>query len=96
MNMNGRELVAWNMRRLRVAKGFSQERLADEAEVDRTYISRFERKMENPSIGVVEKIAEALGVHIVELLIQPDPDDIAPQPLRPEAGRTPSPCLISV
>ena len=89
MNMNGRELVAWNMRRLRVAKGFSQERLADEAEVDRTYISRLERKMENPSIGVVEKIAEALGVHIAELLVQPDPDDIAPQPLK--AGRRPNP-----
>ncbi len=89
MQMNGRELVAWNMRRLRVAKGFSQERLANEAEVDRTYISRLERKMENPSIGVLEKIAGALGVHIADLLVMPDADDIAPKPLK--AGRRPNP-----
>ncbi|HCE22378.1 MAG TPA: transcriptional regulator, partial [Hyphomonas sp.] len=62
--MNARELVAWNMRRLRVAAGLSQEHLANAAGVDRTYVSRLERKMENPSIGVLEKVSEALGVHI--------------------------------
>jgi transcriptional regulator with XRE-family HTH domain len=83
--MNSRDLVAWNMRRLRVAKGLSQERLAHDAGVDRTYVSRLERKVENPSIGVLEKIAAALQVHISELLVEPGPDDMAPKPLK--AGR---------
>jgi transcriptional regulator with XRE-family HTH domain len=73
------------MRRLRVAKGISQERLANEAGVDRTYVSRLERKLENPSVGILDKIAEALGVHITELLIEPKKDAMAPKPLK--AGR---------
>lgn len=84
--MNGRELVAWNMRRLRVAKNISQERLANEAGVDRTYVSRLERRMENPSIGILDKIAEALGAHVSELLLEPTDMD-EPQPLK--AGRRP-------
>jgi transcriptional regulator with XRE-family HTH domain len=84
--MNGRELIAWNMRRLRVAKDISQERLANAAVVDRTYVSRLERKMENPSIGILDKIAEALNVHVSELLREPDTSD---QPLPLKAGRKP-------
>ena len=83
--MNARELVAWNMRRLRVAAGYSQEKLGDVAGIDRTYVSRLERKMENPSIGVLEKVSEALGVHIGEMFVEPDPDEKAPRPLK--AGR---------
>lgn len=85
--MNGRDLVAWNMRRLRVAKDISQERLANEAGVDRTYISRLERKLENPTIGILDKVAEALGVHVAELLAEPEWQEAAPKPLR--AGRRP-------
>lgn len=66
--MNGRELISWNMRRLRGEKGISQERLANEAGVDRTYVSRLERMKENPSIGILEKIANTLGAHVSELL----------------------------
>ena len=44
--MDSRELVAWNMRRLRVEAGLSQEKLAELATVDRTYVSRLERMME--------------------------------------------------
>ncbi|PKR89084.1 transcriptional regulator [Pleomorphomonas diazotrophica] len=84
--MNGRELVAWNMRRLRVAKDISQERLANEAGVDRTYVSRLERKMENPSIGILDKIASALDAHVSELLREPDTSE-QPTPLK--AGRKP-------
>ena len=84
--MNGRDLIAWNMRRLRVAKDISQERLANESGVDRTYVSRMERKLENPSIGIMDKIADALGVHVSELLAEPDSNE-APKPLR--AGRRP-------
>lgn len=83
--MNGRELVAWNMRRLRVALGVSQEVLALEADIDRTYVSRLERKLENPSISVIERLAAALGVPVADLLIQPPSEEAEPQPLK--AGR---------
>lgn len=84
--MNGRELISWNMRRLRGAKDISQERLANEAGVDRTYVSRLERMMENPSIGILEKIANALGAHVSELLREPVDGE---EPKRLTAGRKP-------
>jgi transcriptional regulator with XRE-family HTH domain len=83
--MDGRQLVAWNMRRLRVARGVSQERLGNDAGVDRTYVSRLERQLENPSIAILEKIARVLGVHISELLAEPPVGSSQPKPLR--AGR---------
>ncbi len=84
--MNGRELISWNMRRLRGEKGISQERLANEAGVDRTYVSRLERELENPSIGILEKITDALGAHVSELLREP----VAGEKLtKVKAGRKP-------
>ena len=62
--MDARELLAWNMRRLRVERGLSQEKLALDSAIDRTYVSRLERQIENPSIGIVEKLALTLGVPI--------------------------------
>jgi transcriptional regulator with XRE-family HTH domain len=56
------------MRRLRGAKDISQKRLAKEADIERAYVSRLERKMENP--GILEKIAAALGGHVSELLVE--------------------------
>jgi transcriptional regulator with XRE-family HTH domain len=73
------------MRRLRVAKDISQERLANEADVERAYVRRLERKMENP--GILDKIATALGAHVSKLLIEPMDGD-EPQPLK--AGRRPN------
>ena len=49
------------MKRLRKERGWSQEALAAEAGLDRTYISGIERKVKNPTITVVERIAMALG-----------------------------------
>lgn len=85
--MDSRELVAWNMRRLRVDLKFSQDKLAELAGVDRTYISRLERMMENPSINILDKIAVALRVSIAELFVPPSAEDAPPKPLR--AGRRP-------
>jgi transcriptional regulator with XRE-family HTH domain len=53
---------------LRVGRGRSQEDLALEAEVDRSYMSRLERGRVNPTVGVLEQIAGALDAHIVEFL----------------------------
>ena len=56
------------VRKARLAKGFSQEELAHEADSNRTYISDVERGTRNPSIEVVERIAKALGVSMGHLL----------------------------
>jgi transcriptional regulator with XRE-family HTH domain len=53
---------------LRVEKGWSQEKLALTADLDRTYIPSIEKGERNVSITVIEKIANALDVEIIELL----------------------------
>lgn len=58
--------VARNLRRLRVAKGLAQESLAVDADVDRTYVSRLERGLENPSVAILDRLAKALGADIQE------------------------------
>ncbi len=50
------------VRALREQVGLSQEALADEAEVDRTYMSKIERGLANPSYTVLLKLAGALRV----------------------------------
>lgn len=57
-----------NIRRLREAKGLSQEQFADEAGIHRTYVSDLERGSRNPTIRVVERVASALGVTASEIL----------------------------
>jgi transcriptional regulator with XRE-family HTH domain len=79
--MDARACVAWNIRRLRVDKEVSQEAFAVDAGIDRTYVSRLERGMENPTVAVLEGIAKALGVEIEALFAQPEPDEEAPGPL---------------
>jgi transcriptional regulator with XRE-family HTH domain len=83
--MNGKELLSWNIRRLRVARGLSQEQLAVDAGVDRTYVGRVERGVENPSVGNLEKLAGALGAELVDLFRKPRAGEREPQPL--PAGR---------
>ena len=51
---------AANLRKLREAKGYSQEELANRAGLDRTYVSGCERGVRNPSLISVEKFANAL------------------------------------
>lgn len=56
------------MKRLRKDHGWSQERLADEASLDRTYISGIERMTRHPTITSVQKIVDALDTSFSELL----------------------------
>jgi transcriptional regulator with XRE-family HTH domain len=65
--MNGRGLLARNLRRIRVEKGLSQERLAFDASVDRAYLGGIERETENPTVDVLDRIAATLEVPMVEL-----------------------------
>lgn len=66
--MDVRQRLGTNLRRLRQAKGFSQEAFAFEAGIHRTYVSDIERGARNPTITVVENLAIALGVTASELL----------------------------
>ena len=61
-------MFARNLRALRQAQGISQEELAHQAGIDRTYVSALERCVYNASIDVVDRLANVLGVEAAELL----------------------------
>lgn len=63
-------LFARNMRRIRLEKKLTQENLAEGAGLHPNYISSVERGERNISIGNIERIACALGVHMAELLVE--------------------------
>lgn len=65
--MEWEAIVGANIRRLRKAKGLTQEQLAHEAEIAMRYIAGVERGEENPSLRYLVKIAEALEVEPVDL-----------------------------
>jgi transcriptional regulator with XRE-family HTH domain len=69
--MDIRKQVGNNVQRLRQARGLSQEELAFEAELHRTYISGVERGVRNPTVTVLAKIAGALKVAPEQLLKSP-------------------------
>jgi transcriptional regulator with XRE-family HTH domain len=85
--MRARALVARNLRRLRVGRELSQEVLAVDAGIDRTYVSRLERGLENPTVAVLEKLARALSSNIEEFFRVPRAGEAAPKPLK--GGRRP-------
>lgn len=59
-----------NVRRMRLERGYSQERLAGDAEIDLTYMGGIERGRRNPSLLVMGRVAKALNVTILELLAE--------------------------
>jgi transcriptional regulator with XRE-family HTH domain len=61
-------ILAKNVRILRKEIGLSQEELAFQCDIDRTYISKVERGIANPSLLVLLKIADILKVEIKDLL----------------------------
>lgn len=79
--MDTRRILGWNLRTLRVAKGLSQERLAFEAGIDRSYVGRVERGSENVTLQRLESFAAVLGVTVAELLTAPkrDGDEVPPR-----------------
>lgn len=60
--------VGLNVQRLRREKGWSQEDLAFECGLHRTYISGVERGIRNPTVTVIAKIAKTLSVDAGDLL----------------------------
>jgi transcriptional regulator with XRE-family HTH domain len=79
--MDGRRLVAWNLRRHRVERGLSQEKLAVDAQIDRTYVSSLERGLENPTVSVLEKLAVALSISISDFFRMPQRGERPTKPL---------------
>jgi transcriptional regulator with XRE-family HTH domain len=55
------------VRASRIAKGWSQERLAAEAKLDRTYIGGIERGERNPSLVNIHRLAKALRTPVRDL-----------------------------
>jgi transcriptional regulator with XRE-family HTH domain len=72
--VSGRRILARNMRELRLARGWSQEDLAETCELHRTYIGAIERCERNVSIDNIDRIAKALGLSVGEML--------TPKPMR--------------
>ncbi len=60
--------VGFNIRKIREEKGLTQEKLAAEADLHRAYIGQIERGEKNIGLINLEKIANALGVDVKELL----------------------------
>lgn len=56
------EIVAANLRRLRQAKGLTQEELADLIGINRNYVGMIERQENSPTVAMIERIAKALRV----------------------------------
>jgi transcriptional regulator with XRE-family HTH domain len=69
--MDLRDVFAVNLRRLRNAKGLSQDDLAYEAEVSRSYLSQLEKGKFYASLRVIERFATALEVAPKEFLELP-------------------------
>ena len=66
--MDVRRRVGGNILRLRTAVGWSQEELAHNAGLHRTYVSGLERGVRNPTITVLERIAKALEATLADLV----------------------------
>lgn len=66
--MDVRKRVGKNVSKIRKLRGLSQEDLAFECDLHRTYISGVERGIRNPTVVVLDKVAKALKVDAADLL----------------------------
>jgi DNA-binding XRE family transcriptional regulator len=62
------QILAFNIKEKRKALGVTQEQLALDAEIDRTYVSQIERGIGNPSLLILVKIAYRLETNVLALL----------------------------
>jgi transcriptional regulator with XRE-family HTH domain len=69
--MDPREVFATNLRRLRNARGMSQDGLAYEAEVSRSYLSQLEKGVFYASLKIIGRLSKALNIEPAELLKLP-------------------------
>ena len=72
--MDIQEQIALNHRRIRVARGVSQDDLALTAGVERSYVGHLERGVKNPTVKTLEKLAIALNCKVADFFAEPDKD----------------------
>ena len=73
--MDMRRLVGRNAKKIRLAKGLTQEEFAERSGFSQQYISDLERGRRNPTVVSLYELAQALGVTHMEL-VQPDKRDV--------------------
>lgn len=61
------ESIGKRIREVRIKKKLTQEQVAFDAKVDYTYLNQIETGKRNPSVGIITRIAKALGVKTKEL-----------------------------
>jgi len=67
--MDLRQIFSTNLRRIRYKTGLSQENLAYDADINRTYVSKLEKGTSAPGLEIIEKLATALDIEPYELLL---------------------------
>jgi transcriptional regulator with XRE-family HTH domain len=70
--MNLEKMVIDNIRRIRIRRGISQEKLAEACETSTSYIGLMETYRNVPKLSTIERIAEALGVSPLVFFYSPD------------------------
>jgi transcriptional regulator with XRE-family HTH domain len=60
--------IGMKLKALRTAKGMSQTALAKKAKITREYVNKLEAGRYDPTVGVLQRLAKALGVPVTELL----------------------------
>lgn len=68
LKSSARKIFAENLRKARLAKGLSQEDLAEVANLHRTYVGSVERAERNVSIDNMERLAAAVNLPLPKLL----------------------------
>lgn len=81
--MNGRELLAWNLRRLRTERRQSQETLATDTGIDRAYVSAIESARGNATLDMLDRLAAHFEVPVAALLQLPAEGEPRPDTLTP-------------
>jgi transcriptional regulator with XRE-family HTH domain len=71
-----RRILAENLRLIRLQRQIPQDELADLVGLDRSYLGGVERGERNIAVDNLDKIAEALGVSVPQLLTEPDTSGI--------------------
>jgi transcriptional regulator with XRE-family HTH domain len=66
--MDIKEVIGNNIKLHRIAINLSQEQLANDADIDRTYLQSIEKGKRNVSINVLIRLSSALNVQLIKLL----------------------------
>lgn len=87
MENKARKQLAEKLRLLRFIRGWSQEELAEESGLHRTYISTIERAGCNVGLDNLERLASAFGIGVIDLLGMPDQRGLSRLLLTPRRKR---------